>query len=238
MKKLFIFLNIMLSFCVAWRIYTPVSYQPAPPDEELDLTPQGASIKQVGVFDQATIAMPGDLSVVYEDNIFLADRGQEEKVLPGNQPKPYKGAFELTGLFKIANIQGAVINSAGSRRSKALKSKFYRIGEKIGETGYTLEEISAKDSTAVISNGRSREVLKLDKNDSGSLKRRQSEVAKQESIKRQLNLSKPRRVTPKPIKSSVKPAPKSAPAKKTAADIAAIRKKILERMKAKKARKK
>ena len=228
----------MLCFCVAWLIYTHVSYQSIPPDKELDLTPQGPNLKQIGIFDQATIAMPGDLAEIYENNIFLPNRGQVEKAPPVNKPKPYKGAFELTGLFKIAKVQGAVINSAGSRGSKALKSKFYRIGEKIGETGYTLEEISAKESTAIISNGRSREVLKLDKNDSGSLKRRQSEVAKQESIKRQLNLSTPRNVTPKPIKSSAKPAPKPVHTRKTAADIAAIRKKILERMKAKQAHKK
>ena len=224
----------MLSFCVALLIYTHISYESTPPDKELELTPQGPNKKQTGIFDLAADPMPGDLSEIYENNIFLVNRGRKEVVPTSSQPTPYKGAFELTGLFKIDNIEGAIINSAGSRNSKGVKSKFYRIQEKIGETGYVLESISPKDETAVISNGRSRAVLKLDKNDSGSLKRRQAEVNKQKSIEKSLSISTATKSKPilqkrRPSVSNKKPHPR----KKTPAEIAAIRKKILERMKAK-----
>ena len=234
MKKLFIFLNIMLSLCVVLLIYTHISYESTPPDKELELTPQGPNKKQTGIFDLAADPMPGDLSEIYENNIFLVNRGRKEVVPPSSQPKPYKGSFELTGLFKIGDIEGAIINSAGSRKSKGIKSKFYRIKEKIGDTGYTLDSISPKDETAVISNGRSKAVLKLDKNDNGSLKRRQAEVSKQKSIEKSLSISTG--TSSKPVAKPVKPAPKKTTPvhrKKTPAEIAAIRKKILERMRAK-----
>jgi hypothetical protein len=234
MKKLFIFLNIMLSFWVVVLIYVHIAYQTAPPDKELDMTPKRADIAHVGVFDRATIAMPGDLSQIYDNNIFLVNRGQEEKVPASKQPKPYKGIFELTGLFKIANVQGAIINISGSRKSKASGSKFYRVKDKIAETGYVLEKISPKESTAIISNGRSREVLKLDKNDSGSLKRRQSEVAQQKSRKKQLQISASS-PPPPPSRTKVK---KPSLRRGSFGNSAEIRKKILERLKAKRAHKK
>ena len=233
MKKLFIFLNIMLSFCVAWLIYTHVVYTPLPPDKELEMTPQGPSKQQTGIFDQGIIAMPGELSSIYENNIFLTTRGRVEKV-DAKKVAPYKGVFELTGLFKISDVKGAIINSGGSRGRKALPSKFYRVNEPIGETGYTLEAISSKDATATLNNGRNKIILELDKDDKGSLRRRNDAVKTQKAIARRLNLSnKPLKVIKFSRTSTKKVVRKPTPKKKSAADVAAIRKKILERMKAK-----
>ena len=229
----------MLSLCVVLLIYTHISYESAPPDKELELTPQGPNKQQVGIFDLAADPMPGDLSEIYENNIFLVNRGRKEVIPASSQPTHYKGAFELTGILQIDDIEGAIINSAGSRHSKGAKSKFYRIQEKIGDTGYVLDSISPKDETAVISNGHSKAVLKLDKNDRGSMKRRQVEIKKQESIARLIsnsNLTKSKTAANN-RKSAVR-RKKPAPRRKTPAEIAAIRKKILERMKAKNSRRK
>ena len=228
----------MLGFCVAWLIYTHVVYAPAPPDKELEMTPQGPSQQHTGIFDKAVIEMPGDLSYIYDNNIFLTNRGQVEKVEGKPQPVPYKGAFELTGLFKIEDVKGAIINSKGSRGGKAVASKFYRVDESIGDSGFTLEAISSKEATATLSNGRSKIILKLDKDDSGSLRRREDAVKQQEAVEQKLQLStKTSPVIKKETKKTpLKPVVQSASKTKSAKEIAEIRRKILERMRANKSK--
>ncbi len=237
MKKLFIFLNIMLSACVVWLIYTHISHTPRPPDKELELTPETPGAVKIGIFDKENASMPGDLSYIYENNIFLPNRGNIDvngKAYSSTGSKPYTGSFELTGICKIGETEGAVITSSGSRKTTALKSKFYRVNEQIGETNYKLIEVSPEKGTAVVSNGMSREILELDRNDSGSLKRRKTEAKNQELAAKKTALDF-NRMKPKPPKPAVKKPiiPKTISAskkKKTAGEIAALRKKILERM--------
>ncbi len=221
---------------MAWLIYTHVYYAPPPPDKELEMTPQGPSQQQTGIFDQGAIAMPGELSYIYENNIFLSSRGKVEDAEVA-KTTPYKGSFELTGLFKIGDVSGAIINSAASRRKKSLPSKFYRVNESIGTTGYKLATISSKNATATLNNGRDTILLTLDKNDKGSLRRRQNAVKTQAAIARKQGLSMtPPKATPPPKKTSTKkkPTTRKSTSKRSSVEISEMRKKILERIQKKK----
>ena len=222
----------MLSFCVALLIYMHIVYESPPPDKELAQTPSGPNRQQKGIFDIAVTAPPRYLSDIYENNIFLVNRGHEEKTAETVTARPYKGVFELTGLCKIGNIEGAVLTSSATRGTKAIKSKFFRINDAIGNSGFKLVSVTMKENTAVISNGRIREVLKLDQNDTGSLKRRQTAVKKQQAVKK-LSITTPavkRGPTLPPKKPAAKPPAKSR-RPMTEQEKMALRKKIIEKIK-------
>lgn len=258
MKKLFIFLNILLGACVCWLAYTHVSYKPAPTDKILNMTPDGANIKKTGIFDRENITPPAELSYIYENNVFVPNRGVVESENgdegEGGGPsiiakKIYRGNFELTGICRMPNTQGAVITATGSRRSKALRAKFYRVNEEIGDTGYKLIEISPGTGSVVLDNGSNQTVIELDRNDRGSSKRRDTEVKRQELVAKQAEINLRKNIGPGVSPNSKvqgpgvgsKPVVGPTPAtnkKPTAKEIAEIRKKILERMTAAKKNKK
>ena len=238
MKKFFIFLNIMLTSCVGLLIYTHVSHEPPAPDRELTMTPDTPDHEYTGVFNREIIPSSGDLSHIYENNIFLTNRGivNKKSSEAGNVSKKYRGHFKVSGICKMADVQGAVISSSAMGKIPALKSRFFRVTEKIGETGYKLVEVSPAGGTVVVSNGTIREVLTMEKNDSDSIKRRNDAVKEQQKAVQDArshsilqNKTKTTN-TPKNIpRSQIKKTPSSHKAQ-TPAEKAAIRKKILERM--------
>ena len=238
MKKFFIFLNIMLTSCVGLLIYTHVSHEPPLPDRELTMTPKTPDHEYVGIFDREVIPTSGDLSHIYENNIFLTNRGVVDKTSSeaGSVSKKYRGHFKVSGICKMADVEGAVISSSAMGKIPALKSRFFRVTEEIGETGYKLVEVSPTGGTAVVSNGATREVLTMEKNDSDSIKRRNDAVKEQQKA---VQDARPNSILQHKIKTTNPPKPKPKPQVKktssthktqTPAEKAAIRKKILERM--------
>ena len=228
MKKLFIFLCTILTGCVIVLIYAHAVYSPPPVDKELSMTPKMPSKKFKGYFDRTSSKNTANLTYISESNIFSPNRAMDTATTGKKTASKHKSSFELTAVCHIASIKGAVITTASSRHSRSIPSKFYRINDPIGETGYKLIDVSPETGLAVISNGRSKEELKLDRNDSGSQKRRQEQIKQRDSIVRNTTKSitktPPKKTAPKTI------LPPGKTTKKTAKEIADIRKKILERI--------
>ena len=210
-------------------VYAHAVYAPPPVDKELSMTPKLPSKKFKGYFDRTASKTTGNLTYISESNIFSPSRAADTASAGTKPSSKYKSSFELTAVCHIASIKGAVITTASSRHSRSLPSKFYRINDPIGETGYKLIDVSPETGVAVISNGRSKEELKLDRNDSGSQRRRKEQIKERDSITRNTTQKIVKHPPPKTAPKKILPT-QGKPKKKTAKEIEEIRKKILERI--------
>ena len=178
MKKLFIFLNIILIFAVTGLIYLHASYESPAVDKELKiiLKPKHNTV-QKPFYTQKPL-MQYNTELLESNNIFSSlrtennDTGIKKEILKS-------GAFELTGLCRMGKIKGAVISTTLSGKSL---SKFYRVNDKIVGTAYRLTKVSPDTGTVVVSNGAKTRKLRLDRNDSGSIRRRHTAVGEKQEL--------------------------------------------------------
>lgn len=247
MKKLFIFLNIILFICVVFLFMLHFSHKTPPPEKILKQTPSKANITVKPVFKQRTKNLSStQIALISGNDLFSPARGVDPATLKtktaGQEIK--HNQLELTGIFKMGDLKGAIISSNIGRNANSNKKKVYVIGKKIGDTSYILQDINTDDESVVVSLGTSQFVLKLERNDPSSLNRRnQGEAA---SKARAMMSKPPVSTTPPPTAFSQKKGlsvkapgtpstqapttPKALPKARTKQDMRRVRQAILKKM--------
>jgi hypothetical protein len=237
LKNLFIFLNIILFFCVAALFTVLFSYKAQPPEKVLQQTPTEANIAVKDIFkQQQKPATSSVLALIADNDLFSPSRGvvaAPKKAAAKAAAMPKRSQLELIGIWTMGSLKGAIIISPLSRKQANKKKKSYVIGEKIGTTAYQLIDINPEKKSAIVGIGNSQFEIKLERNDKGSLRRRSKGEADSKAM---ASISKPK-IPIKPIsakRTQAKPK-KSTPVKprrgrKSPAELKQIRRDILKKM--------
>ena len=245
MKNLFIFLNIILFVCVVFLFMLHFSHKSPPPEKVLKQTPEEPNIQVPSVFPQKKKNLSStEIALISGNDLFSPARGVDPSTLkPKKTGKKIKHSqLELTGIYKMGSMKGAIISTVSNRSSSlANKKKIFTVGDKIGDTAYVLQDINPEDESVVVSMGTSQFILKLEREDPGSLNRRtKGEAASQ--ARASMSATKPahkRLPTQKPTAARSSSTPKRTPVKpknittsnrRSAGDMRKIRQEILKKM--------
>lgn len=245
MKNLFIFLNIILFVCAVFLFMLHFSYTSPPPEKILKQTPVQSNISVPAVFKKKNQNLSTtQIALISGNDLFSPERGIDPSTLKVEKTgKEIKHSqLELTGIFKMGPVKGAIISSKVGRSANANKAKVYTVGKKIGDTSYTLQDIDPENESVVVSLGTTQYVLKLEREDADSLNRRNKGAAasKARALMSQPEIeTNPPPLPPQPPTASTAAGkPKTAPAKPTQTippannkkDMKKIREEILKKM--------
>ncbi|NOY80086.1 MAG: hypothetical protein GXP31_03680, partial [Kiritimatiellaeota bacterium] len=144
-------------------------------------------------------AVLGETDTLWKDSLFRPDRTEDlvtDKAAPSAAPNA-SVQFELIGVGVIADKSAAIIlvksnrprvasrTSRGSRAAPSpapeRKRHVYKLGDEIADTGYVLKEIKLTEVTVV--RGDEKQVLKLERGDASS-KKRKEEAARDEALRK------------------------------------------------------
>lgn len=238
MKKIYIFLNIILFLAVVMLFAFHFSYKAPPSEKVLKQSPAKENIKVAAIFKRNKNSLtPSALAFIADNDFFAPSRGADPASLQKSSKnrKSRRNQLELTGIFKMGSMKGAIIVNKASGIS-ANKKQFYRIGETITNTSYSLLNISPEQESVTVGTGSSQFELKLERDDQGSLRRRDKGEAASKAL---VSLSKPK-IAPKPKTSKPKTQPKKmTPVKpkkiknknrKTSEELKKLRQDILKKM--------
>lgn len=243
MKNLFIFLNIILFICVVALLVVVFSHKAPPREKVLDQTAIKPNNIVPDIFVQPKkLITSSALAIIADNDVFSPSRGISDDPKKTAAEMPKKTQFELTGLCSMGPMKGAIIVNTASRQNEN-KKQFYAVGEQISDTAYKLMDINPEEETAVIGVGSSQFMIKLERDDQGSMRRRDKGESESKAM---ISLSKPPEPPPKPetppTTATEKPetqqngedqpvTPTPVPAKaKTAEDVKRIRQEILKKM--------
>lgn len=158
--------------------------EPLPREKALSNTPKVADVEVDDLFHFRDPALSSSaLAYIGDSKLFSPSRMGTDKQskVPARVAK--KTEFELIGLLTLGDTLGAIILIPATRRGvNQGKKRLYRVGEPIGKTGYKLIEVRPKEEVAVVGTATSQVLLKLDRNDKGSLARRKSGQAEKRKI--------------------------------------------------------
>lgn len=172
MKNLFIFLNILLFLCVLTLFMVFFSHKTPPPEKVLQQTPKKENIVVEDIFAGKKEPITASaLALITDNDLFSPSRGVTEDTQKNAAALPKKTQFELTGICSMGTMKGAIIVNTASR-NQINKKQYYAIGEQIADTAYRLIDINNEDESAIIGVGNSQFIIKLERDDQGSLVRR------------------------------------------------------------------
>ena len=209
------------------------THQAPPPEKVLKRTPNKENVTVEDIFiKKKNPTTASALAFIADNDLFAPSRG----VAPGKKNKtikPKKTQFELIGICNMGSTKGAMIINTSSRKGTN-KKQFYSVGQPIDGTGYRLIDIDPTEETAIIGVGNTQYSIKLEREDAGSLNRRNKGESESKAM---ISLSKPKSPPTTTVqKTSARPSIKSAPVtpprkgRKTPADMKRIRNEILKKM--------
>jgi len=208
------------------------SYKTPPVEKVLLQTPDKENITVEDLFkQQAKPTAPSVLALISDNDLFSPSRGVIDappKKTAAAMPK--RSQLELIGIWTMGLLKGAIIVSPISRTKTNKKKQSYIIGETIGTTAYKLVGINPDTKSAIVGIGNSEFEIKLERNDKGSLRRRNKGAADSKAM---ISISGP----PKPPTPIVKrrptkriPVRASTKGRKTHAELKKIRQNILKKI--------
>ena len=183
MKKVYILMDIVLLATCVFLMVRFFKREPLRPEKVLNNTPIEADVEVDDLFQLRNTGLSAStLAFIGDSKLFSPSRmgtGKKKK-LPVRVAQ--KTNFELIGLMTLGDTLGAIILTPATRGVKVVKKRLYRIGEPIGKTGYKLIAVRPKEEVAVVGTSTSQLLLKLERNDKGSLARRKRGEAEKRKV--------------------------------------------------------
>ena len=175
LKKVYILIDIVLLAMCGFLALKLLQREPMPKEKALSNTPKAADTEVDELFRfRAPGLSTSALAFIGDSKLFSPSRLGSDKKKKAPPRVAKKTEFELIGLLTLGDTLGAIIIIPATRGAKQGKKRLYRIGEPVGKTGYKLLEIRPKKESAVLGAATSQVLLKLERNDKGSLARRKS----------------------------------------------------------------